>query len=321
VSAVAERPRWHGSMFGLAVESEIDLAGCRPAPRQPGHPVTRVRLAERAQLTSASGSPRRRPVASRPAAGGGRVAEVLADASGGYFMPAPGFGAFHVSGSGRLVRAAPNAVAQWRWQRYLIGRVLPFAAVLRGLEPVHAAAVALAGGAVLLAGDPGTGKSTLAAELVRGGLSFLADDVVALSRDDSGPRAHPGPGLLWLRRSAAARLGPAALRGLGARMGGDRRGVRLAVAVESGPRPVAAVCLLQAGPPDSRPSVTEGPAGHPARLLASTFNSALANPERLERQLDIYAAVARTARILEVTVPAGGDPAAVAAAIVKAVSG
>src|SRR3712207_7852895 len=43
---------------------------------------------------------------------------------------------------------SPPGVAPWRWQRFLVGRILPWAAVLCGLEALHASAVVLDGRAI-----------------------------------------------------------------------------------------------------------------------------------------------------------------------------
>jgi hypothetical protein len=72
--------------------------------------------------------------------------------------------------------------------------VLPLALPLFDLEPLHGAAVGLRqGGALLLLGPSGTGKSTTAAAFLARDYPFLADDVCAL--DPSGV-LWPGPPLL-----------------------------------------------------------------------------------------------------------------------------
>jgi hypothetical protein len=58
----------------------------------------------------------------------------------------------------------------------------------RGVWLVHAGAVATPGGAVLIGGDNGAGKSTTSLACYEAGLSFLSDDYVAVALDP--PRAH-----------------------------------------------------------------------------------------------------------------------------------
>ncbi len=69
-----------------------------------------------------------------------------------------------------------------------------------GVPALHSSAVALANGAVAFLSDSGNGKSGLAAALVQAGHAFLADDILALSREDGR----------WLAQSAfpAMRMWP-----------------------------------------------------------------------------------------------------------------
>ena len=65
-----------------------------------------------------------------------------ADNLGSYRIYAPHHGRHIISSDGtRLYSALPRAPA-WRWQRLLFAQVLPLAASLQGLSPLHASAVA-----------------------------------------------------------------------------------------------------------------------------------------------------------------------------------
>ncbi len=74
--------------------------------------------------------------------------------------------------------------------------VLPLALPLTDVEPLHGAAVGWDGGALLLLGRSGWGKSSLAAALSHLGHGFLADDACAL---DGEGMLWPGPPLLGSR--------------------------------------------------------------------------------------------------------------------------
>ncbi len=85
----------------------------------------------------------------------------------------------------------PRACQDAAWQRLLVAQVLPFAALLRGLEVFHASGVVLGGEAIALLGPSHSGKTSLAMELCDLGASFLADDVLALEVADGRPASPP----------------------------------------------------------------------------------------------------------------------------------
>jgi len=64
---------------------------------------------------------------------------------------------------------------------YLVGPVLAFVLRLRGLVALHASAVEMDGGAVLLVGPSGAGKSTTAAAFALNGWPVLTDDVAVVA--------------------------------------------------------------------------------------------------------------------------------------------
>ncbi len=138
----------------------------------------------------------------------------------GYLLWGPSYGAHLLSTDGRRLRCAPGDAGEEAWQRLLIAQVLPFAAVLNGLEVFHASAVVIDGQAVAFVGPSRSGKTSLALELCRHGASFLADDVLALERDGTVLVGHPGTPVAGLDHAEAER----GAAGLGA--GGDPGGQR-----------------------------------------------------------------------------------------------
>jgi hypothetical protein len=169
---------------------------------------------------------------------------------------------------------------------------------LLGREPLHASAVVGGKNAVLLAGESGVGKTTLATRLMQAGLGFVADDVVALSREHGRLLAHPGPGLISLRHPEP----------FGELVGADAGGRWVAVEREPHALPVGALYLLE---PSSRAGIEPVPSPAPAVLLAASFNLAVRDPARLARQLDVFAALS-SVRIARLGIPARADFAAVA---------
>ncbi len=73
-------------------------------------------------------------------------------------------------------------------------------------SPVHAAAIARDGVAVLLAAPPGTGKSTLAYEAHREGWAVLSDDVTEIQTEPTFRIWGTSPGSVCLTPEAAARF-------------------------------------------------------------------------------------------------------------------
>lgn len=90
---------------------------------------------------------------------------------------------------------------------FLFGTVLSVLCYRRGLVPLHAAALEVGGRALLLAGDSGIGKSTLAAQLLKRGCRVLSDDVVALDiSDPHAPLVRPSFPRIKLWEDATDRL-------------------------------------------------------------------------------------------------------------------
>jgi hypothetical protein len=125
----------------------------------------------------------------------------------------------------------------------------------RGDIPLHAAAVEVDGGAVLLAA-PGTfGKTTLAAGFARAGHRLLNEDLTCL-RAARQPSVVPGPAMLRLREDVAHRLQIPGAIPVGAN--GDR--VHLALGNghrgDSAPVPVRAIVLLEPSGKDAAPALS-----------------------------------------------------------------
>jgi len=80
---------------------------------------------------------------------------------------------------------------------YLLGPVLGFVMLLRGIVCLHASAIAIGDKAIALLGPAGSGKSTTAAAFAERGYSVLAEDVVTL--DDRGDHFLVRPGYPCIR--------------------------------------------------------------------------------------------------------------------------
>jgi len=89
---------------------------------------------------------------------------------------------------------------------YLLGPVMGFVMLLRGIVCLHASAIAVGDKAIALLGPAGSGKSTTAAAFSERGYSILAEDVVTL--DDGGDHFLVRPGYPCIR------LWPASVKAL-----------------------------------------------------------------------------------------------------------
>jgi hypothetical protein len=211
----------------------------------------------------------------------------------GYRLDAPGYGRYLVTRHGKRILCAPSDLPEWEWQAFMIGQVLPLAAVLQGLEAVHGSAVALGDHVIGLVADSHGGKSSLAVNLIRCGGAFVADDVLALERADGRILVHPGPTLASVRHAEATAIGPAALGRLGTVVGRDEHELRVAMEREPRTLGLAALYFIQRSEHEPENAVREIEPD-PRLLLGNTFNGFVRTPVRLIRQLDLYAQLART---------------------------
>jgi energy-coupling factor transporter ATP-binding protein EcfA2 len=91
---------------------------------------------------------------------------------------------------------------------YLLGTVFGVLCHQRGITPLHASAIDVAGGCVAFVGEVGAGKSTLVAALSRLGHQVIADDVCFLQPDHQGVvQAWPGINRIRLWEDAMVALG------------------------------------------------------------------------------------------------------------------
>ena len=223
----------------------------------------------------------------------------------GYRIHGPAYGCNVISGDGRHLRGTAGADGLAGWQRLLVAQALPFAAVLQGLEVLHASAVVVDGRAILLAGASGVGKTSAALALQRLGATLLADDVVALELAEGGLLAHPGAPIAGIDSEEVERLGEDGA-GLGPILATNARERVSRADLASAPAPVGRLYLLrraveEAGPPSVDEEVD------PRELLTSTFNLVLESPRRLVALLEVCARLA-AAGAERVTCGPGTDP-------------
>jgi len=240
----------------------------------------------------------------------------------GYRLYAAGYGLAQIAADGRLVRYAPARRDKWDGLRFLLGRVLPWTALLRGLEVFHASAVSIDSQGVAFLGPAGAGKSSLAVRLVAAGAHFLTDDVLAIDRDADGAlRAHPGASIASLREHEWQLVGTRK-GGFGTLLG---HGTKLHVELPRSeqPAPLRLVYLLRTpggerGEDDrdsQHPAIESISAPDPRVLLGGTFVRTVQTPARLRNQLDVCAQLARSAHFFTVRTSPRVPPDELAAAL------
>jgi HPr kinase/phosphorylase len=303
--------------FGLTVESSFPIPGLRPGASGEPLPGRRCRVS----LEEANVLERDWPFAEaerideerfdghvEPARTIDRHPEL------GYRLYARHFGLARVSADGTEVRCAPPDAEPWRWQRFLVGRILPIAAVLQGLEGFHASAVACDGRALALLGPSGGGKSSIALRLLLRGATFITDDVLVLEPGADGFSAHAGPGTIGVRAPEELALGPEALERAGRLLG---RSDKAYLELERVPGPVAlgALYFIRPGPPGAASEVREPRRTDPLAVLASTFVLSMWTPKRQRNHLDLCGRLASSVRSYELIRPPDSDAGELAAAV------
>jgi hypothetical protein len=196
------------SAYGLAVASDFFLPGMTHPPA-PGQPALSTRLTKADVLnrewTGAIEAPAWQTVFPD-----GSSVRCQRGVGGDHRFSYGRRASFHLSADATVLLCAPVERSSSEWKRFLLDTVLHCVSLIRGFEALHASAVCSPQGLVAIVGVTGSGKSCLAAELVRRGCEFFSDDVLALRRTDERLLAYPGPPLASL-----ASGGPSAPRDLG----------------------------------------------------------------------------------------------------------
>jgi hypothetical protein len=304
-----------GSAFGLSLDADFEVDGLLPAPDGTALPKVVLRLSDEAAIAKVW-RPDEATRLSAERAGGGSGPDRTIDAHPtlGYRLYARYFGLCLISPDGGRVLSAPPPVASWRWQRFLTGRGLPIAALLRGYEVLHAGAVAVDGGVVGIVGATGAGKTSLTLQLVLQQAQFVTDDVLVLEAVDDGLLAHPGIGVVNVRAAEHERLGAAARAMLGELLGRTGRDkLHYAMSAVAEPLPLTALYFLRPGAERGVATIRELRTPEPVRLLASTFVTQVRPPERLASLVDACARLAASVPMFEIAMGTREDAAELAA--------
>lgn len=236
----------------------------------------------------------------------GKTFTVQRSQTGEYRFSYGGRTLFHLSADHRTLTSAADEARDLSWWRILLDPVLFTVSLVRGMEALHAGAIATESGAVAIAATSGGGKSTLLSQLLREGLELVTDDILGLAAEDDAVLAYPGAPLMTLPRKRSA--------GVGAPLGKLGEEVWSAVPVVSDPLPLRHIVLL-----DRRPGARTGMyrVEHP---LAPLMTHLLRFPPTRERELarfSLASAVAIQADIWELSADVNTSPEQLAGLILQ----
>jgi hypothetical protein len=189
---------------------------------------------------------------------------------------------------------------------YLLGPVMGFVLLLRGLVCLHASAIVVDGEAIALVGPAGAGKSTTAAAFAARGFSVLAEDVVTL--DDRGETFFVRPAYpcirLWPASAATIFGSRSALPPLTPNW--DKLYLDLTQRsgqFENEPRRLAAIYLLDERSNDPQAPFVEplDPAAGMISLVANTYGTKLLDKHMRAREFALLSRVLQHVVLRRVT--------------------
>lgn len=195
------------------------------------------------------------------------------------------------------------------FETYLLGHVLSFAMVRRGLEPLHATVVTVDGDAIAFVGDSGFGKSTLAAAFLGAGHQLLTDDLLVVQESSNQVYACQGPPRIKLFPEIARTFLHGQWRGTPMNDCTEKLVIPLLPAqVSSRMVPLKAIYVLcdpEKGTPLDQISLTPPLSEREAfvELLRHTFNTRVTDSARLERQFKAALSLAKRVQVARLSYP------------------
>lgn len=202
--------------------------------------------------------------------------------------------------SGNIWCARPDSSTPADTATYLLGPVLAYTLRLRGTLALHASGIARSDGAILIAGQPGAGKSTTAALFARRGATVVTDDVAAITFRDGAAFVEPGYPRVRLWSDVAETFWGAADALPLLTPTWTKRFTEVPIVDER--QCIDAVCVLSGRAPEPVVREVTGAGAAIALLRHASMTHAL-DPAMRERELADIARLASTARVFEVVAP------------------
>jgi hypothetical protein len=163
-------------------------------------------------------------------------------------------------------------------------------------------------------GSSGSGKTSVAAHLVALGASFVTDDVLALEARDSTVLAHPGPARMSIEEAELRQVPSTQEPLLGPCVGRSDK-LMLETPLTAVPLEVDSVYFLRPEAAAPRIAIGDGATTPGPSLLGSSFLHYVDSREYLTRHLEVCAALDRSTRLHEITIPRGTRARDVAARV------
>ena len=137
---MAEHAPMHATAFGLDIDAATPLSFLRHATAKPTGRQLSISV-HRAQAAREIWPQDSELICDERLPDGGVNYRIETHPDHGYLISGPEYGAHLLSADGRRLRCFPEGRPDGGWQRMLVAQVLPFAALLHGLEVFHASAV------------------------------------------------------------------------------------------------------------------------------------------------------------------------------------
>ena len=188
-----------------------------------------------------------------------------------------------------------------------LGPSLSFALINLGFEPLHSTTVVIDGGAIALMGDCGYGKSSLGASFVKAGYPLLTDDLLVTSHVNGRCVAYPGAPRVKLYPAVARMIFGSRVTGLRLKPLTPKLIIPLQEArSQRTPVPLKGIYVLR--PPGTRATSRVSIRRLSQRsafveLVRNTFNMAVSDPDRLERQFSLAARLAMDVPLKSLSYP------------------
>ena len=233
---------------------------------------------------------------------------------GSVYMKAAGVFETLISADGRNVTCGRlGDVDQRSFEANLLNFVVSASLTLQGEETLHATVVDIDGRGVGLLGLSGAGKSTLAAFLISRGADLITDDMLRVKFDDGSLWAYAGPYRLKLLDAPGTGFLPGAMADGHFNSLSGKVMIQPRDAVPSRGWPIPLAALFHLGHPDDQPDVAGVSRSRLSGvdlarvIISSTMDTRYAQANRLTRQIEFAACVARTLPVYELRYPRSVD--------------